>query len=168
MTVSSGGVCGQKKHRRRQDTRDSGRDVASFDHADIAAEVGMANKKLKFRVLVGHNSGSITAMEGPTDVTEYMVRFVCDMLETWCSGVCILKCQSEPAEIALQNAVVRTRQVETVPRNTPRYSHGSLGHCESAIKEVATATVTSFLRSCRFFFGGQTRCRDAHTVRNQS
>ena len=30
------------------------------------------------------------------------------MLETWGSGVCILKCQNDPAEIALQNAVVRT------------------------------------------------------------
>ena len=96
----------------------------------------MANKKLKFKVLVSHNSGSVAAMEGPKDVTEYMVRFVCDMLETWGFGVCLLKCQNESAEIALQNAVVRTRQVKTIPRNTPRYSHGSLGHCESAIKEA--------------------------------
>ena len=35
-------------HRRRQDARDSGLDVASFDHCDIAAEVGMFNKNLKF------------------------------------------------------------------------------------------------------------------------
>ena len=110
-------------------------DVASFDHRDISAEVGMFNKKLKFKVLVRHRSGAVAALEGPKDVTEHMVRFVCDMLETW--GVCVLKCQkNEPAEIALQNAVVRTRQFKTIPRNTPRYSHGSLGHCESAIKEV--------------------------------
>ena len=32
--------------RRRQDARDSGLDVASLDHCDISAEVGMFNKKL--------------------------------------------------------------------------------------------------------------------------
>ena len=52
----------------------------------------------------------------------------------WC--VRVLKCQNEPVEAALQNAVVRTRPFKTIPRNTPRYSHGSLGRCESAIKEV--------------------------------
>ena len=96
----------------------------------------MFNKKLKFKVLVSHWSGAVAALEGPKDVTEHMVRFVCDMLETWGFGVCVLKCQNELAEIALQNAVVRTSQFKTISRNTPRYSHGSLGHCESAIKEV--------------------------------
>ena len=91
------GKAADDPHRRRQDTRDSGLDVASFDHADIADEAGMANKKLKFKVLVDHSSGSVAAMEGPKDVTEYMVRFVCDMLETWSFGVCILKCQNERA-----------------------------------------------------------------------
>ena len=84
---------------------------------------------------MSHRSGAVAALEGPTDVTEHMVRFVCDVLETWGFGVCVFKC-NEPAEMALQNAVVRTRQFKTIPRNTPRYSHGSLGHCESAIKEV--------------------------------
>ena len=105
-------------HRRRQDSGESGLYAASFDHADISAEVGMANKKLKFKVLVSHNSGSVETMEGSKDVTEFMVRFVCDMLETWGFGVCA------------------SSSVKTIPRNTPRYSHGSLGHCESAIKEV--------------------------------
>ena len=62
-------------------------DVASFDHADISAEVGMANKKLKFKVLVNHNNGSVAAMEGPKDVTEYMVRFVCDVLRETRPGI---------------------------------------------------------------------------------
>ena len=75
-------------HRRRQDARDSGVDVASFDHCDISAEVGMFNKKLKFKVLVSHRSGAVAALDGPKDVTEHMVRFVCDMLETWSFGVC--------------------------------------------------------------------------------
>ena len=98
----------------------------------------MFNKKLMFKVLVSHRSGSVGALEGPKDVTEHMVRFVCDVLEMgfWC--VCVFKCQNDPAEIALQNAVVRTRQFKTIPRNTPRYSHGCLGHCESAIKKVET------------------------------
>ena len=130
------GKAADDPHRRRQDARDSGLDVASFDHCDISAEVGMFNKKMKFKVFVSRRSGAVAALEGPKDVTEHMVRFVCDMLETWSFGVCVLKCQNEPAEIALQNAVVRTRQFMTIPRNTPRYSHGSLGHCESAIKEV--------------------------------
>ena len=77
-------------------------------------------KKLKSKVLVSHRSGSGAAPEGPKDVTEkHMVRFVCDMLETWGFGVCVLECQNELAEIALQNAVVRTRQFKTIPRNTP-------------------------------------------------
>ena len=71
---------------------------------DISAEVGMFDKKLKFKALVSHRSGAVAAVEGPKDVTEHMVRFVYDMLGTWCSGVYVLKCQNEPAEIALQNA----------------------------------------------------------------
>ena len=76
--------------------------------------------------------------ESPKDVTKHLVRNVCDMLETWGFSVCVcvLQCQNELAGMALQNAVVRTRQFKTIPRNTPRYSHGSLGHCEPAIKEV--------------------------------
>ena len=31
---------------------------------------------------------------------------------------------------------VKTRRVKTIPRNTTRYSHDSLRHCESSIKEV--------------------------------
>ena len=42
----------------------------------------------------------------------------------------------QPAEITLQNTVDRTRRVKTTPRNTPMNSYDSLGHCESAIKEV--------------------------------
>ena len=46
------------------------------DHADITAGSGMANKKLRFKVLVNKNNGSVAAMAGPKDVTEYMVRVV--------------------------------------------------------------------------------------------
>ena len=100
--------------------------VSHLYHADIAAGDGMANKRLRFNVLVNHNSGSVATLKGPKDVTEYMVRFVCDRLETWRFGVRSLKCQNETAEITLQSAVVRTRQVKTILRNTPGYSHGSL------------------------------------------
>ena len=75
-------------HRRRQDARDSGLDVASFDHCDISAEVGVFNKKLRFKVLVSPRSGALATLEGPKDVAEHLVRFVCDMLETWSFGVC--------------------------------------------------------------------------------
>ena len=40
------------------------------------------------------------------------------------------------AAITLQNAVERTRRVKRILRNTSRYSHDSLGHWESAIKEL--------------------------------
>ena len=102
-----------------------------LNHADITAGDGMANKRLRVKVLVNHNSGSVTTLKGPKDVTEHMVRFVCDRLQTWRFGV-----HSLTAEITLQNAVVWTRQAKTILRNTPWYSHGSLGHCECAVKEV--------------------------------
>ena len=38
--------------------------------------------------------------------------------------------------LCVSSSVNRTRQFKTIPRNTHRYSHGSLGHCESAIKDV--------------------------------
>ena len=82
-----------------------------------------STRKLKFKALVSHRNGAVEALEGPKDVTEHLSRFVCDMLETWCYGVCVLKCQNELADVALQNAVVRTRQFKTIPRNAPRYSH---------------------------------------------
>ena len=123
-------------HRRRQDARDSGLHVASFDHCDISAEVGMFNKKLKFKVLVSHRSGAVAAWEGPKDITEDTVRVVCDRLDEWRSGVCSLKGQNETAKIILLSTVDTSRRVKTIPRNTTRYSHDSLGHCESSIKEV--------------------------------
>ena len=104
--------------------------VRHLNHADITAGDGMANERFKYKVLVNHNSGSVVTLKRPKDVTEYMVRLVCDRLETWRFGVRSPKCQNETAEITLQNAVVRTRQVKTILRNTPWYSHGSLGHCE--------------------------------------
>ena len=57
----------------------------------------MFNKKLKFKVLASHRSGVVAVLEGPKDVTEHMVHFVCDMLETGRFGVCVFKCQNEPA-----------------------------------------------------------------------
>ena len=76
-------------HRRQQDTGESGLNVASFDLADISAEVRMANKKLKFKVLVSHSSGSVATMEEPKDVTENMARFGCRD----CAAECC--CQNE-------------------------------------------------------------------------
>ena len=121
-------VCGDL-HRRRQDARDSGMDVASFDHADISAEVGMFNKKLKFKVLVSHRSLAVAAW-----------KFQKTSPNPWSdsSVICwrrrVLVCMSSSVKTSQQ----RTRQFRTIPRNTPRYSHGSLGHRESAIKEVKT------------------------------
>ena len=45
--------------------------------------------------------------------------------------MCSLKCQNGTAEITSLNAVDKTRKVETILRNTSRYSHNSLGHWES-------------------------------------
>ena len=116
----------------------------SFDHADIAAETEMTNERLKFEGSVNHNSGLVAAMARPKDITEYMVRVVCDRLETWGFCVCSLKCQSEMAKITLQSAVDRTRRVKTSLRNIPRYSHDRSSHCESAIKEVEQIRVMIF------------------------
>ena len=58
------GIAADDPHRRRQDSRDSGLDVASFDHCDISAEVGMFNKKLKFKVFVSYRSGAVATLEG--------------------------------------------------------------------------------------------------------
>ena len=66
------GRAADDSHRRRQDSRS---EDASFDHADIAVEAGTDNKKLKFTVLVNHNSGSVATLKGPKDVIEYVVRF---------------------------------------------------------------------------------------------
>ena len=79
-------------YRRRQGSE---LEDASFDCADIAAETEMANKRLRFKVLVNHNNGSVAAMARPTDVTEHMVRVVCDRSEIWGFEVFSLKCQNE-------------------------------------------------------------------------
>ena len=153
-------------HRRRQDTKDSGLDVDSFDHCDISAEDGMFNKKLKFKDLLSHRSGVVAALEGPKDVTEHVVRFVCDMLETWGCGVCVLKCQNEPAEIALQNASrrgnsrrfrgtrpgVRKAVWVTVNQLSKRWRNR---HVQRYFKctLITTATVTSFPSELPIFLG---------------
>ena len=41
----------------------------------------MFNEKLKFKVLVSHRSGAVSALEGPKDVTKYTVRVGCDRLD---------------------------------------------------------------------------------------
>ena len=122
------GKAADDPHPRRQDARDSGLDVASCNHCDISAEVRIFNKKLKFKVLVSHRSGAVAALEDPKDVAEHTVRVGCDRLNEWRSGVCSLKGPNETAEITLLNTVDTSR--------TPRYSHDSLGHFESSIKEV--------------------------------
>ena len=98
-----------------------------MDRIDIAAEAGMD------KVLVNHNKGAV-AMTGPKEITEHTVRVRCERLDEWRSGVCCLKCQNETAEITLLNTVDTTRQVKKIPRNDTRYSHDSLGHCESSFK----------------------------------
>ena len=57
--------------------------------------------------------------------------------------MCSLKGQKETAEITLLNTVDTSRRVKTSPRNTPRYSYDSLGHCESSIKEVEIRVLIS-------------------------
>ena len=131
------GKAADDPHRRRQEARDSGLDVASFDHCDISAEVCMFNKK--FKVLVSHRSGAVAALEGSKDVTEHMVRFVCDMLEAWgcLVCVCVLECQNEPAEIALENAFCQDKASQDDSEKHAQvftWQFGSLK--ESAIKEV--------------------------------
>ena len=49
---------------------------------------------------------------------------------------CSLKCQSGTAEITSQNAIDRTKRIETILRNTSRYSHNSLGRWESDVNNA--------------------------------
>ena len=63
----------------------------------------MFNKKLKFKGFVCHRSGAVAALEGPKDVTEHIVRFVCDLLEMWCFGVCV----SASVKTRLQRSLCR-------------------------------------------------------------
>ena len=86
----------------------------------------------------------VAAMTRPNEVTEYRVRVGCDRLDEWRLGVCSIECQNEPGESTLQNTVDQTRQVKTISRNTPRYSHDSLGECESSIKGGETDTCADF------------------------
>ena len=58
------GQAADDHHRRRQDARDSGLDVTSFDRSKISAEVGMFNMKLKSKVLVSHRSGEVATLGG--------------------------------------------------------------------------------------------------------
>ena len=91
----------------------------------------------------------------------------------------VLMSQNEPAEIALQSGVVRTRQGKTIPRNTFRYSHGSLGHSRQRGGETDSCTLfrmcadyncnsDKFLAELPIFLDGETCCVDAHTVCAQS
>ena len=104
--------------------------TVTFQHRSVVQQ------EVEVQSLVSHRSGAVAALEDPKDVTEYVVRVGCDRLDEWRFGVCSLKCQNETAEITLQNTVDQTRRVKTIPRNTPRYSNVSSGHCESSIKEV--------------------------------
>ena len=91
----------------------------------------MFHKKLKFKVLVSYRSGSVAALE--------------TSLNTWSdsSVICwrrgVLVCVSSSVKTSQQRLLCRTPwsgpdKFKTIPRNTPWYSHGSLGHGESAIK----------------------------------
>ena len=121
------GEAADDPHRRRQD---SDLEDASSGRSDVAAETGID------KFLENHNKGSVTAMTRPNEVTVYTVRVGCERFEVCRFGVCSLKCHKETAEITLLNSVDWTRRVKTIPPNTTRYSHESLGHCESSIKKV--------------------------------
>ena len=58
---------------------------------------------------VSVDRADIAAMTGPNEVTEYRVRVGDDRLDEWRFGACILKCQNETTERALQNIDDLTR-----------------------------------------------------------
>ena len=132
----------------------------------------MFNKKLKFKVVVSHRGAAVAALEGRKDVTQYMAR---SSVMCWRRGVlvCVLKCQNEPAEIDLQNAVVRTRQLKTIPRNMAvwvtvnqpsKRCRNRFVQCCFKCTLITIATATSFPQSYRFFLVGDTCRVDTHTV----
>ena len=134
-SVCMSGEVADDHHWKRQDAKDSGLKVAPFDHCDILAEVGMFNMKLKSKVLVSHRSEEVATVERPKDVIKNIVRVICNGLEIWTVDVCSFMCQKKMAEIILQSAVDRMRQVKTIWRSTMRYLDDSLSYCESAVKE---------------------------------
>ena len=127
FTHSLQGVYGKDADDLYRRQQDSDLEDASLDRIDVAAEIEMD------RVLVSYDRGSVTAVTEPKDVTEYMVRVSGSRFETWELEVFSLTCQNEPGESTLQNNVDQARLVKTIPRNTPRYSHDSLGQCESSM-----------------------------------
>ena len=136
-------VCMEKAaddlHRRRQD---SDLENTSFDRTNIAA------------------------VTEPKDVIEHMVRVSCDRLDEWRFGVRSLECQNETAEITLPNTVDRTRRVKTIPRNSTRYSHFCLGHCEEVEKQIR-AFIFPRIKSRRQMRPRQTCCMDFYTMHSQ-
>ena len=111
------------------------------------------------------------------DVTEHMVRFVCDLLETWGFGVCVSsRCQNEPAEIALQNAVVRTRQFFSRQFRETRPGIRMVVWVIKEVEKQIRATLfqmyadyncnsDKFPSELPIFLAGETRRVYAHTVR---
>ena len=134
-------VC--NRHWRRQDSK---LEEASGDHVDIADEDGMVNSRLRVKMLMNRIDRSVAAMAGPKDVTENTVKVVCDKLDTSRFGVYSLKCQNGTPGVTSQNAIDRTRRVETILRNTSRYSHNSLGQWESGVKHAEKRIRATTLR----------------------
>ena len=123
-----------------------------------------STRSWKFKVLVSHRSGAVAALEGPKDVTEHMVRFVCDTLETWSFGVCV----SSSVKTSWQRSLCRmllsgqgnSRRVRetrrgsrmavwvTVNQPSKRWRNRCVHRCFKCTL-ITTASVTRFLRSCR-------------------
>ena len=126
----------------------------------------MFNKELKFKDLVSHWSGAVAALEGPKDVTEHMVRFVCDVLETWGFGVCVSSCAKTSQQrwlcrtlLSEQDNSRRFRETrpgirmevwDTVNRPSKRWRNRFVQSCFKCTL-ITVAILISFLRSCRFF-----------------
>ena len=198
FTHSLLGVNGKAAHDpygRRQDVRDSGLDVASFDHCDISAQQevevqsfseSQESKCYSLRNVRDGRTGTWrywsnslavakrsnwqssravdTTIDSTSNTFDRHEEFVASDSISWRQG------KFSWLEMVLLdwNTVDTSRRV--ILRNTPRYSHDSLGHCESSIEEVekqirvfvshtwrADHNAQSTLRSKRHYSSGWAR-----------
>ena len=162
-------------HRRRQDARDSGLDVASFDHCDISTgrNVQQEVEVQGFGESQEWSSRSIGRTERTRDPIR--LRYVGDV------GFCCLCPQvskksrqrslcrtplsglGNPRRFRETRPGIRMAVWVTVNQPSKRWRNRFGQRCFKCTL-ITTATVTSFPQSCRFFLDGETCCVDAHTV----
>jgi len=116
---------------------DTGLPVVGWDHADIALIGGRDDLKVSFKAVVDYRSGGVASICISKEVTEPLIKFVMEALEDWGHKDLVVRCQQEVSEMKLQSEILSRRlEFQIIPQQSKRYSHGSLGPVEHAIKEL--------------------------------